>query len=269
MSVLARDLDAYNRALQAYQRKAGTFNRGVDQYNASIVRDPTGNAYVYGGEYDPLGPNSGQFYTADKTSGRLSAATAPTGYAGMTGIADSPGYSMLRQNPTGKETKTFTGAIKSGDYFYITSAEPNSEGSTQRQLDASKVRVLDQQEGVDQNDSEGGTSRGPTRYTIEYDINSFLDKPGEFTETFDKTAPDPTKAQVAQAARPSLAQQEAGLIGGVIRAGGLKTGAGGLINSRRAAADPAATATDQEVVDPNAVDAGGGKPGTKTPVMVR
>ena len=270
MSVLARDLDAYNRALKAYQRKVGTFNKGVDQYNASVMKDPAGNTYVYGGEYDPAGVNTGQFYTADKTSGNLSAATAPAGYAGMTGIPDSPGYSMLRQNPTGKETKTFTGAIKSGDYFYITSAEPNSEGSTQRQLDASKVRVLDQQEGVDQNDGEGGTSRTPTRYTIEYDINSFQDKPGEWTETFDKKAPDPTKAQVAQAVRPSLAEQEAGLIGEVIKGKGLKTGSGGLIGSRMAADDAAATApATTDAVDVVKTDSGGGKPGTKTPVMVR
>lgn len=284
MSVLARDLDAYNRALQAYQRKAGTFNRGVDQYNASIMRDPTGNAYVYGGEYDPLGPNSGQFYTADKTSGKLSGATAPTGYAGMTGIADSPGYSMLRQNPTAKQTKTMANVYKGGggvdedgnkqpEYFYVAGAADADGNATQRRIDASKVRVIDQKEGAEQTDNDGGILRAPTTYTIEYDESSFQEKPGEFTETFDKKAPDPTKAQLAQAARPSLAQQEAGLIGGVIKGKGLKTGAGGLINSQRAAADPAATAPDQAAIDQAAIDAanvgGGGKPGTKTPVMVR
>ena len=282
MSVLARDLDAYNRALQAYQRKAGTFNRGVDRYNASIVRDPNENAYVYGGEYDPVGANNGQFYTADKTSGQLSEATAPTGYAGMTAIADSPGYSMIRQNPTGKETKTFTGATKGGggtdefgrpipEYFYLPGerdpASPMSQPEA-RQLDASKVRVVAVTEGA-----RSGMGASIPTYTIEYDVNSFQDKPGEWTETFDKKAPDPTKAQVAQAARPSLAQQEAGLIGGVIRGKGLKTGAGGLINSQRAAADPAVTEPDATETDLDAVDAvgtsGGGKPGTKYPVMER
>lgn len=276
MSVLARDLDAYNRALKAYQRKVGTFNRGVDQYNASVMKDPAGNTYVYGGEYDPLGPNSGQFYTADKTSGNLSEATAPAGYAGMTKIPDSPGYSMLRQNPTGKETKIFTGATKSGggtdrfgnpqpEYFYIP-GEPSPDGlSTSRRLDASKVRVVGQTEGA----RVGMGGSNPT-YTIEYDINSFQDKPGEWTETFDKTAPDPTKAQVAQAVRPSLAEQEAGLIGEVIKGKGLKTGSGGLIGSRMAADDAAATApATTDAVDVVKTDSGGGKPGTKTPVMVR
>jgi hypothetical protein len=111
-----------------------------------------------------------------------------------------------------------------------------------------------------------GGGSNPT-YTIEYDINSFQDKPGEWTETFDKTAPDSTKAQVAQAVRPSLAEQEAGLIGEVIKGKGLKTGSGGLIGSRMAADDSATT--DPDAVDVVKIDSGGGKPGTKTPVMVR
>ena len=275
MSVLARDLDAYNRALAAYQRKASSYNSGVDRYNASFVRDPSGNPYAYSGEYDPAGFNTGQFYTADKASGRLTDAQAPAEYAGMTANTDSPGYSMLRQNPTGKETKIFTGATKGGggtdgwgrpipEHFYLPGVpDPgNPRGPvTSRRLDASKVRVVAVTEGA----RSGMGGAGIPTYTIEYDVNSFIDKPGEFTETFDKKAPDPTKAQVAQAVRPSLAEQEAGLIGEVVRRGGLKTGSGGLISSRRAAS----TAPDATETDPDAVDAGGGKPGTKTPVMVR
>ena len=274
MSVLARDLDAYNRALQAYQRKAGSYNKGVDRYNTSFVRDPSGNPYAYSGEYDPAGANTGQFYTADKASGQLTEAEAPAEYAGMTANTDSPGYSMLRQNPTGKETKIFTGATKGGggtdrfgkpipEYFYLPGvpdpANPMSPPEA-RQLDASKVRVVAVTEGAK------GMGGGIPTYTIEYDVNSFQDKPGEFTETFDKKAPDPTKAQIAQAVRPSLAQQEAGLIGEVVRGKGLKAGGGGLISSRMAAST-AAPAPDATETDPDAVDAG--KPGTKTPVMVR
>lgn len=243
MSVLARDLDAYNRALAAYQQKAGRYNRGVEQYNATVMKDPSGNAYVYGGEYDPLGPNSGQFYTADKTSGQLAAAAAPTSYAGMTGISDSPGYSMLRSSPTGTQTKTLANVYKGGggvdesgarqpEYFYVAGAPDGDGNATRRIIDASKVRVVGQQEGAEQNGGDGGVYRAPTMYTIEYDENSFLEKPGEWTETFDKKAPDPTRAQLQQASRPSLAEQEAGLIGGVIKGGGLKAGGGGLISGR-------------------------------------
>lgn len=283
MSVLARDLDAYNRALMAYQRKAGKYNKGVDQYNASIMRDPSGNPYVYGGEYDPLGPNSGQFYTADQATGKLNAAAAPTGYAGMTGIPESPGYSMLRSNPTGTQVKTMANVYKGGggvdeygnkqpEYFYVTGA-PDAEGNpTQKVIDASKVRVVDQQEGAEQAGTEGEVLRAPTTYTIEYDESNFLEKPGEWTETFDKKAPDPTKAQLAQATRPSLAEQEAGLIGEVIKSKGLKSGGGGLISSRMAASTTPEE-TNTTVVDPDAVDVakagGGGKPGTKYPVMER
>jgi len=263
MSVLARDVDAYQRALAAYQRRAGSYNSGVNKYNASIMRDPSGNPYVYGGAYDPLGPASGQFYTADQTTGQLSSAAAPTGYAGMTEIAENPGYSMVRQNPTGKQTKTMTNVYKAGggvdeagnkvpEYFYV--AGPDD---TQRVIDASKVRVVDQKEGADQ----GEGLKAPTMYTIEYDESNFLEKPGDWTETFDKKAPDPTKAQIAQAGRPSLARQEAGLIGEVIRGSGLKTGLKGLVRSNMA--------KTEAQVEAEAEAEGNGKPGTKTPVMVR
>jgi len=69
-------------------------------------------------------------------------------------------------------------------------------------------------------------------YTIEYDVNSFIDKPGEFTETFDKKAPDPTKAQLDRAGQPSLAQQEMGLIGEVLQSRGLKTGLKGIVRKK-------------------------------------
>lgn len=229
MPVLARDIDAYNRALAAYQRRAGSYNSGVAKYNDSMVRDPSGNPYIYSGEYDPMGPNTGQFYTAD-TAGKLTEATAPAEYAGMTAVPESPPYSMLRKNPIGKETKTFTGATKGGggtdrygnpipEYFYIPGGPPGPRGTpTSKQLDASKVRVVAVTEGA-----KGMGGSIPT-YTIEYDVNSFLNKPGEFTETFDKKAPDPTKAQLDRAGQPSLAQQEMGLIGEVLRSKGLKTG---------------------------------------------
>lgn len=231
MPVLARDIDAYNRALAAYQRRAGSYNSRVSKFNDSMVRDPSGNPYVYSGEYDPAGANTGQFYTAD-TAGKLTDATAPAEYAGMTAIPDSPPYSMLRKNPIGKETKTFTGATKGGggtdrygnpipEYFYIPGERDLGSPMSQpeaRQLDASKVRVVAVTEGA-----KGMGGSIPT-YTIEYDVNSFMDKPGEFTETFDKKAPDPTKAQLDRAGQPSLAQQEMGLIGEVLRSKGLKTG---------------------------------------------
>ena len=257
MATLARDIDAYQRALAAYQRRANSYNSGANKYRASIMTDPSGNPYVYGGEYDPLTPPTGSFYTADKTSGQLAAVEAPAGYAGMTAIPESPPYSMLRQNPTGKETKTLTGVTKGGggtnewgvtepEYFYVQGPSDSEGNSSQRRLDASKVRVVGKTEG-ERTDYRGGAS--PTTYTIEYDVNSFLDKPGEWTETFDKKAPDPTKAQIDRAGQPTLAQQEMGLIGEVLRSRGLKTGLKGLIRKKMeekpvpATENPTTTAT--------------------------
>ena len=254
MSVLARDVDAYNRALAAYQRKAGTFNKGVDQYNASMVRDSNENPYVYQGEYDPIAKNYGNFYTADKTSGKLTGTIAPAGYAGITAIADSPGFSMVRQNPTSTQTKTRADVYKNaggfdeygnkGAEFYYVIGPPDAEGNgTQKILNPDKIRVIDQKEGAEIRDGNGDIARAPTTYTIEYDENSFADRPPDWNETFDKKAPDPTKAQIRQASRPSLAQQEAGLVGEVIRARGLKTGSGGLIKSQMEAPAAAAATT--------------------------
>ena len=91
----------------------------------------------------------------------------------------------------------------------------------------------------------------------------YQEKPEDWTEEFKLKAPDPTYGQVKRAGTPSLAAKEAGLIGEVIKGGGLKTGGGGFIRSRMATGDEVA---DEAAV---AVANAGGKPGTTTPVMVR
>lgn len=90
----------------------------------------------------------------------------------------------------------------------------------------------------------------------------YQEKPKEWTEEFKGKAPDPTYGQVKKAGAPSLAAQETGLIGEVIKGGGLKTGGGGFIRSRMASGD--------ELAEEAAVVAGGGgKPGTKTSTVTR
>jgi hypothetical protein len=86
----------------------------------------------------------------------------------------------------------------------------------------------------------------------------YPESPEEWTEEFKRKAPDPTKAQMAQAGRPSLARQEAGLLGEVIYGSGLKSGPKGLVRGQME--DVAAPV---ETVDPET-----GKPMIKTPVMV-
>ena len=245
MSVLARDVDAYNRALSAYKRRAAGHIRVAGAYTKSITQDASGNPYVYRGDYDPLGPNNGQYYTHNQTTEKATPAAKPAGYAGMTPIEKAPGYFLVRQNPSSKQTKTMSNVFKGGggvdedgnkkpEYFFTHS------GDTQRVIEASKVRVVDQKEGQPQGPGEGNS---PTTYTIEYDENSFLSRPPDWTQTFDKKAPDPTKAEIRQASRPSLAQQEAGLVGEVIRGRPLKTGSQGLIGKQITAPAAAAAAT--------------------------
>lgn len=252
MSVLARDADAYNRALSAYQRKAGGFLRVAGAYTKSIVQDPSGNPYVYRGDYDPLGSNSGQFYTYNQTTKKANPADKPAGYAGMTPIEGGPGFSLVRQNPTSKQTKTMSNVYKGGggvdeqgnkqpEVYYV------RDGDNQRVIDASKVRVIDQKEGAVIPGGDGPSDRAPTTYTIEYDENSFLSRPPDWNETFDKKPPTATPAQIRQASRLSLAQQEAGLVGEVIRGRALKTGSQGLIGKQMSA--PAATPEEQAAVE--------------------
>ena len=93
----------------------------------------------------------------------------------------------------------------------------------------------------------------------------YQEKPEAWTEEFKGKAPDPTYGQVKKAGAPSLAAREAGLIGEVIKGGGLKAGGGGFIRSRMASGDELA----EEAAAVAATTGGGGKPGTKTPVMVR
>lgn len=91
----------------------------------------------------------------------------------------------------------------------------------------------------------------------------YQEKPEDWTEEFKLKAPDPTYGQVKRAGTPSLAAKEAGLIGEVIKGGGLKTGGGGFIRSRMATGDEVADEAAAAVAN------AGGKPGTNTPVMVR
>jgi hypothetical protein len=208
MSVLARDLDAYNRALTAYQRRAGGYNRSVDKYNASMVRDANGNILIQGMTGGSAGtdgsdavPDSSYLMAVD-TTGKVIAAKTVEGFNesayGTSAIEGDTGFRMLRQNPI-------------------------------------------------------GTADNKPIYQ---------EKPKEWTEEFKGKAPDPTYGQVKKAGAPSLAAQETGLIGEVIKGGGLKTGGGGFIRNRMASGD--------ELAEEAAVVAGGGgKPGTKTSVMVR
>jgi len=94
MSVLARDLDAYQRAVEQYQRSAKSFNHAGNLYQDSLVRDASGNVYVVNAE--------GQAYTAPPGGGQLTKATLPGTNYGYSVLPGDPNYrSVQTLNPDG------------------------------------------------------------------------------------------------------------------------------------------------------------------------
>jgi len=215
MGTLSRDLDAYQRALAIYQRRSGS-------YNNSIAKDPNGNPYLIAkGDYNPAraygmqgGVPSSAIKVADSKSGTVSTAPSGVNFVGATDSGD-PNYLLLRQNPRGTETKTFEGAR------YVNGQLGIQQGRSFTPFDQSKVRV------VGQPDANG-------RVTVEYDVPTFGEKPRDFT----MEAPDASAAAVRRDQRPSVVEQEGGLIGDLVASRGLK-GSGdfpaqrGLINQAR------------------------------------
>lgn len=95
MAVLARDLDAYQRAVEQYQRSAKSYNHAGNLYQDSLVKDASGNVYVINA--------AGQAYTAPPGGGQLTKATLPSGsnyrYSAM---PEDPDYQAVQyMNPDG------------------------------------------------------------------------------------------------------------------------------------------------------------------------
>lgn len=190
MGVLARELDAYQRALALYNRQAASHNQKGKTYDATLVRDAAGNVLVQ---------NSRGNVMAVDDKGVTTGAQLPVGFDvrnyGKTPIESNASFSLLRQG----------GA-----------------------------------EGV------------------------YPNKPDDWTKTFDNKEPTYTKAQLTKEGQPSLAAQEAGLIGEVLQGGGLKSG----VKSYRIGSAAADAAAAEIAAKTDGTTTGGGKPGTKTNVMV-
>lgn len=233
MSVLRRDIEAYQRALDQYQRQVAAYNSKIDAYNKSIVSDPSGNFYVVN--------NSGEVFVADKGSGKVTSATLPGGKKfsdyGVTSIEGDSNFRLLRQNPTQAKRDTVTDARfqptyfdesgQGGNYFYrLVPTGADYEGNMQY-----RQEILGPEYRVDKTIPGqimgGGDAeyRTPDQYELSRDASTYAAKPAAFDKKFNKTAPDPTYAQLRQMQQGTANQQalaaDRGLISEVMRGGGV------------------------------------------------
>lgn len=215
MSVLAREVDAYQRALDAWQRQANRHNRKLDAYQQTLVRNDQGQQLV---QY------AGQVFAVDPQTGRLSPASPPQDVRyELTDLPGNPGILALRQNPIGTREETLSGAQRyqdpsAGEDYYFTSTQ-EMEGGVERKRVGPEWQVQSEQPGA----YRSADDYDPTTYTLARDVGVYPEAPGSI-EGFNRPAPQATLSQARRIGAPSLAQVEAGLIGEVIRGGGVKQG---------------------------------------------
>lgn len=223
MSVLARELDSYQRAVDAYQRQLNSYNRGVQRYNDTLVRDADGNLLVI--------DSSGNVQKVD-AEGKVTPGALPSGTLqdyGLSAIPDESRFRMLRQGePVESKRETLTGVQRFYDpesgqeYYYTLGPGYGDSGPGQERLSAEwrlERKIPGQQTGWGVSESYS-----PDTYEFSRDASIYMERPEEWAKQFTRKAPDPTFAQVKRAGMPSLAQIEGGLIGEVMRGKGVRYG---------------------------------------------
>lgn len=184
MTVLARELDEYQRALDTYARQARGFNNKQKAFQDSVLKDANGNIY--------LASDDGTVYLAPPGGGEASRADLPGDDSGLYQYGLTPssqaGYSFVRDpsKSPGAKQEVRTGVWLRGRW---SGGDALGPGWSQRIWNGPATR---------------------------WDPNSFSKDPGEWTKT-QPTAPEYAEAAARRMARPSLAAQEGGLISDVIR----------------------------------------------------
>lgn len=219
MSVLAREQDSYQRALEAYQRQINRYNRDVDKYKTTLVKDQNGNLLVIDGSGNVSAVNSG---------GALIGASLPRDFQltnyGATDIPGGQGFRQLRQGPMEVKRETKTDVRKYVDYdtgqeyYYTWGPDWSDSGPSQVRL-GPEWRIDKTVPGQVYGDTEG-----PTTYIASRDASTYMESPPEWKKTFDRKAPSATPAQVSRMNAPSLAEVESGLIGEVMKGKGVRYG---------------------------------------------
>ena len=220
MSVLGREQDSYQRALEAYQRQINRYNRSVDKYKTTLVKDQNGNLLVIDGSGNVSAVNSG---------GTLIGASLPQGFKltnyGATDIPGGQGFRQLRQGPMEEKRETKSDVRRYQDYdsgqeYYYTLDGPSwgDMGPSQQRL-GPEWRIDRTVPGQWYGDMEG-----PTTYIASRDASTYMSAPPEWKKEFNRKAPSATLAQAAKVGAPSLAEVESGLIGEVMRGKGVRYG---------------------------------------------
>lgn len=208
MTVLARELDAYQRALDVYQRHLKKHNKNVDAYNETLVKDANGNLMVVDA--------AGNVSSVDD-AGRVIAAALPEGFAqtdyGTSAISGS-GYRMLRQQPIEANREEMLGLRKitdeNGHQYYVDRSGQYVNITPEWRLDGTTPA------------QETWDSYTPESYNYSRDASTYMQKPAEWARKMRIQKPDPTTAQMARMARPTLAAVEAGLVGEIMKGKGSK-----------------------------------------------
>ena len=222
MSVLSRELDSYQRAVDAFQRRMNSYNRKVDAYRSTVARDVNGNMLVVN--------NAGQVQGVD-ADGKLVRGSLPSGTLsdyGLTYLPDDKRFRLVRKGaPTEVKRETLNNVRKyqdseTGEEYYYTEIDEGESGIRRERL-TPEWRLDKEVLGREVYDGDG-SYRLPTTYEFSRDVSSYIESPPEWTGEFTRKAPDPTAAQVRQAATPNWAQIEAGLIGEVMRGKGVRSG---------------------------------------------
>ena len=207
MSVLQRELTAYQDAVDQYNRQAEAFKK-------SMLTDANGNVLVYtNGAYYAVPPGGGDAtrVTAFTDKAGQTYDTAALNALGGTTSAGDPNVSLIRQNPTSTSTRTVTGIINDVDEWGISSGylklDP-ATGTYQPYVPARTTKM----------------TRDPStnQYTATEYTYSYIDEPAAV-----KGRPDPTAAQLRRLTQPTLAEQErGGLIANEIQQGGVLSNPG-------------------------------------------
>lgn len=222
MSVLQREIDAYQRALAAYKRQAASHNSKVRGYNETLVKDAQGRILVT--------DNQGRVYSVN-SDGRLNETSLPGGKLsdyGTSAIEGESRFSLLRQgSPVESKRETKSGVFRfqdpdTGEQYYYTMSPDYGDGGAQQQRLGPEWRIDAEQPGAwESGGGDSGSYQAPNTYTVSRDVSLYAAKPGD-PPVFNRVAPSATYAETARAGRPSLAQIEAGLIGEVMRGSGIR-----------------------------------------------